>query len=104
MIVEDGVAAKAITTSLRKAISNEEAECERDKDGEIPLGKMPRCRVRYFTDGAVTGSRIFTDEAFVKSRKHFRSKRKTGARKMNGNAAPASGALWSVRDLRMGLT
>ena len=90
-------------TILRKGISNEEAEHERERDGEISVGKMLRCRVRYFTDGAVIGSRIFVDEAFSRARERFGPKRKTGARKMKGNAAPASGALWSVRDLRKGI-
>ena len=94
---------KTIKNTLRKGISNEEAERESEKDGEIPLGKMLRCRVRYFTDGVVIGSRIFVDEAFSSARDRFGPKRKTGARKMKGNAAPANGALWSVRDLRKGI-
>ena len=94
---------KTIKNTLRKGISNEEAERESEKDGEIPLGKMLRCRVRYFTDGAVIGSRIFVDEAFSSARERFGPKRKTGARKMKGNAAPANEALWSVRDLRKGI-
>ena len=95
---------KTITNILRKGISEGEAEREREKDGEIPLGKMLRCRIRYFTDGAVIGSRMFVDEAFSSARERFGPKRKTGARKMKGEAAPASGALWSLRDLRKGIT
>jgi REP element-mobilizing transposase RayT len=92
---------KTITKTLRKGISKEETE--RENDGEIPLGKLLRCRVRYFTDGAVIGSRSFVDEAFMRSRTRFGSKRKTGARRLKGDAAPASGALWSLRDLRKGI-
>ena len=92
-----------VSKTLRKGISKEEAECERESDGEIPLGKLLRCRIRYFTDGAVIGSRSFVDEAFMKSRARFGPKRKTGARRMKGDAAPASGALWSPRDLRKGI-
>ena len=94
---------KTVTKTLRKGISKEEAEREREKDGEIPIGKMLRCRVRYFTDGAVIGSRSFVDEAFAKSRERFGSKRKTGARRLKGDAAPASGVLWSLRELRKGI-
>jgi hypothetical protein len=50
---------------LRKGITKDEAAREREMDGEIPLGKMLRCRVRYFTDGAVIGSKAFVDEAFA---------------------------------------
>ena len=94
---------KTITKSLRTGISNEEAERERGMDGEIPLGKMLRCRVRYFTDGAVIGSRGFVDEAFANARERFGPNRKTGARRMKGKAAPASGILWSLRELRKGV-
>ena len=71
-----------ITKTLRKGISKEEAEREREKDGEIPVSKLLRHRVRYFTDGAVIGSRSFVDEAFMKSRERFGPKRTTGARRM----------------------
>jgi hypothetical protein len=50
-----------ITKTLRKGISKEEAEKEREQDGEIPVGKILRCRIRYFTDGAVIGSRWVCD-------------------------------------------
>ncbi|MES2658041.1 MAG: transposase [Verrucomicrobiota bacterium] len=95
---------KMITKTLRKGVSKEAAERARENDGEIPFGKMLRCRVRYFTDGAVIGSRNFVDEAFVKSRGRFGINRKSGARRLKGDAAPASGVLWSLRDLRRGIT
>lgn len=62
---------KAVTKTVRKGISKEEAERERGRDGEIPLNEMLRCRVRYFTEGAEIFSRDFVDEAFAKSRAHF---------------------------------
>jgi REP element-mobilizing transposase RayT len=95
---------KKITKTLRNGISKQDAETERGLDGEIPFGKLLRCRVRYFTDGAVIGSRSFVDEAFAKSRERFGAKRKTGARRLKGEAAPAGGILWSLRDLRKGIT
>jgi len=68
---------------------------------EITMAAMLRHRVRYFTDGAVIGSRAFVNEAFASARERFSQKRKNGARRMKGNAAAASDALWSVRDLRV---
>jgi hypothetical protein len=65
---------------------------------------MLRCRIRYFTAGAVIGSRSFVDEAFEKSRDRFGLKRNSGARKLKGEAAAASRYLWSFRDLRKGVT
>ena len=97
-IGQDG---KTITKTLHKGVSKEEAE--RAKKGEIPLGKLLRCRIRYFSDGAVIGTQSFVDEAFMKSRERFGSKRKTGARRLRGDSASASGVLWNMRDLRKGI-
>jgi hypothetical protein len=94
---------KLIPKTLRKGVSRVEAERELERNGEIPFGKVLRCRVRYFTDGAVIGSRSFVDEAFARSRDRFGPKRKTGARRLKGNAIPPSGILWSLRDLRKGI-
>ena len=65
---------------------------------------MLHCRVRYFTDGAVIGSKEFVNEAFANARERFGTKRKDGARKLKGGGATASGILWSLRDLRKGIT
>jgi putative transposase len=90
---------KVVRTGMRKeAVKAELAQLEQNRD--VALGKMLRCRVRYFTDGAVLGSRGFVDGFFLASRERFGPKRKSGARKLRGNAAAAAGALWSVRDLQ----
>jgi len=70
---------------------------------ELTMAKMLRCRVRYFTDGAVIGSKGFVNEAFAAARERFTERRKDGARRMRASGAPASGVLWSVRDLRVGV-
>ncbi|MGL4400219.1 MAG: hypothetical protein ACRCXD_10150, partial [Luteolibacter sp.] len=67
---------------------------------EVALHKMLRWKVRYFADGAVIGSRTFVDDYFAQCRDRFGPQRKTGARKLRGNAAGAAGVLWSLRDLR----
>ena len=99
---EEGVGrdGKAVTRIVRKGIYKEEEERQRSRDGEIPLGKMLRCRIRYFTDGAVIGSRGFVNEAFGNARERFGGKRKNGARKLKGAAGSASGVRWSLRDLK----
>jgi len=68
---------------------------------DIGMAGMLHCRVRYFTDGAVIGSREFVNEAFAGARERFGPKRKDGARRMRGNANAAAGVLWSMRDLRV---
>ena len=68
------------------------------------LGSMLRGRVRYFTDGAVIGSKGFVNEAFAASRERFGARRKDGARKLKGAGRAAAGLLWSLRDLRVRIT
>ena len=70
---------------------------------ELSMAKMLRCQVRYFTDGAVIGSKEFVNEAFAGARERFTEKRKDGARKMRGSGKAAAGTLWSMRDLRVGI-
>ncbi len=90
--------------TTRKGISADEAKAAANAAdraaSDIPLGKMLRCRVRYFTDGAVIGSRSFVDEAFTQARQRFGPQRKNGARKLRGAADPLAATLWSFRDLR----
>jgi REP element-mobilizing transposase RayT len=68
---------------------------------DLGMAKMLRCRVRYFTDGAVIGSKEFVNEAFANARERFGPKRKDGARAMRGSGSGARGQLWSMRDLRV---
>ncbi len=68
---------------------------------DLKMAAMLRCRVRYFTDGAVIGSKEFVNEAFAGARERFTLKRKDGARRMKGSGAAAAGTLWSMRDLRV---
>jgi REP element-mobilizing transposase RayT len=71
--------------------------------GHVGLRQMLRWKVRYFSDGAVIGSRAFVDGLFEQCRDRFGPKRKSGARKMRGRAAGAADVLWSARDLRQAI-
>jgi putative transposase len=70
---------------------------------DLGMAKMLYCRIRYFTDGAVIGSREFVNDAFSNARERFSPKRKDGARAMKGSGSGAKGLLWSARDLRVGI-
>jgi putative transposase len=78
-------------------------EAEEKRMGELPFGRMLRCRVRYFTDGAIIGSREFVNAAFTSARERFGPRRKDGARSMRGSGSGAKGMLWTARDLRVGV-
>ena len=93
----------------RGQISKNTAEVLESHDNEtvlpdLGMASMLRCRVRYFTDGVVIGSKEFVNEAFAGARERFGPKRKDGARKLRGSGSAANGLLWSLRDLRVEIT
>ncbi len=92
----------------RKELTKNSAEILASEGNEtvlpdLGMAKMLRCRVRYFTDGAVIGSKEFVNEAFAGARGRFSGKREDGARRMWGSGKAAAGVLWSMRDLRVGV-
>ena len=88
----------------KPGLNTEEALAAKDNGTVLPdlgMAAMLSCRVRYFTDGAVIGSKAFVNEAFAAARARFGPRRRDGARKLRGVGAPAAGVLWSARDLRL---
>jgi hypothetical protein len=99
------LSAKVATTGKIK-VSKNDAEALESGDNEtvlpeLKLAKMLRCRLRYFTDGAVIGGKDFVNDVFDASRNRFSEKRQDGARAMSGSAKTAAGVLWSMRALRV---
>ena len=92
-------------TALGQTTKNSEELLESEDNETVlkdfGLAKMLLCQVRYFTDGAVIGSKEFVNEIFTDARARFGEKRKDGARVMRGKASDAKGLLWSMRDLRV---
>lgn len=72
-------------------------------DPDLPFSRALRCRIRYFSDGAVIGSRTFVDEAFRSARWRFGVNRRNGARRLRGSASAMAGTLWTGRDLQKGI-
>ena len=91
------------TRSMNDAEYLEAGADRRQPLPELSMAKMLRCRVRYFTDGAVIGRKEFVNEAFAGARERFTERRKDGARRMRGSGSAAKGVLWSMRDLRVGV-
>ena len=83
---------------LRGCFSEEKVQQILDAGGALPLSDALRCRVRYFSDGLVLGSRQFVEEVFTEYRDQFGGKRTTGARPMK--YAQWDG-LCTLRDLRL---
>jgi len=70
---------------------------EMERGGRIPVPQALRCRVRYFTDGAVIGSKQYVTEVYSTHRGLFGTRRKTASRRMKGSDWDG---LWVLRDLR----
>ena len=107
-IALDKKAGRANVVKTGRSVTKNTAELLASVDNEtslkdLAMAKMLRCRVRYFTDGVVIGSRDFVNEAFTAARERFGAKRKDGARKLRGNASAAAGTLWSIRALQKGI-
>ena len=66
--------------------------------GRLSQAEALRCRVRYFSDGGVLGSREFVEQVFKEHRGFFGPKRKTGARPLR---SAALGDVFTARDLRL---
>jgi hypothetical protein len=55
------------------------------RGGRLPVAAALRCRVRYFTGGAVLGSREWVEEVFGQFRGRMGGHRRSGARTMKGS-------------------
>jgi len=53
--------------------------------GHVSRNQALRCRVRYFSDGAVLGSKEFVQGYFESHRDRFGAKRRDGTRKLRGS-------------------
>ena len=85
---------------VKKGFSAAAVDAVIEKKGKLPLNEILRSRIRYFTDGAIIGSRVFVEDAFGRHRAHFSSKRETGAKPMRGGEF---GDMCTARQLRVNL-
>ena len=84
--------------AVKKGFSPEAVEAVIEVKGTLPLSEILRSRVRYFTDGAIIGSRAYVEEAFGRHRGHFSMKREMVARPMKGGDW---GDMFTARQLRV---
>jgi REP element-mobilizing transposase RayT len=87
----------AMGKPIRVGISREKVAEVVDAGGRLGTGEVLRCRVRYFSDGVVLGTKDFVNRVFEQHRREFGLKRRTGARAMKW---AEWGGLCTMRDLR----
>ena len=86
----------------RKVAEKEKSALEKADANDLKIAQVVQCKVRYFKDGAVLGSKKFVNDFFESQRDRFSSKRKDGARKPRGSLKGLAGKIWSLRDLKDG--
>jgi REP element-mobilizing transposase RayT len=96
---QEGINRPGEAPTVRRGLDPEQVQEVVAKKGKLPLPEYLRCRVRYFADGAVLGTRAYVDEVFQQNRERFGPKRKDGARKLRHLQ---TNGLFSLRDLRVG--
>jgi putative transposase len=85
------------TAKRTRSVDAEQTRKVLSSGGKVERTEALRCRVRYFSDGAVLGSSEFVQSYFEKNRKRFGAKRRDGPRRMRGSNW---GELTCIRDLR----
>ncbi len=69
---------------LKRGFSREEIEAVIKAGGKLSFGQALRCRVRYFTEGVVLGTRKYVNDAFRRHRDYFGPRRDREAHAMAG--------------------
>jgi REP element-mobilizing transposase RayT len=96
-LFEDGRERMDATGARKKAgIPGKEAAAEKQRLGKLGRAALLRCRVRYFSDGLVLGTKSYVDGVFERYRGHFGPKRTSGARALREDAR---GSLFTARQL-----
>ena len=69
-----------------------------EQQGEIPLVELLRCRLRYFTDGGILGSRAFVQEQFARCRQIVTPSQSVRGHRLHVSAGDE---IWVLRHLRL---
>jgi len=81
---------------VRKGIRREDVEKEQQREGQLSLAEVLRCKTKHFIDGGVIGGRAFVKGVVEDLKGNYLSEnRKSNGRKMR----TYKGDLWSMRQL-----
>jgi len=84
---------------IRPGFTREQIDTVLDEGGRLPLYNLLRCKVRYFSDGAVIGGKAFVERVLNERGDIFTEKKRArGAREMKFGVW---GGLCSARELRL---
>ena len=81
---------------VERGLSGESVRAVLAERGKLSAAELVRLRVRYFSDGAILGSKAFVEGIFESQREQFSPKRKRGAKRIQEMTSP----MFSLRQLR----
>jgi hypothetical protein len=81
---------------VERGLSGESVRAVLAERGKLSAAELVRLRVRYFSDGAILGSKAFVEGIFESQREQFSPKRKRGAKRIQEMTSP----MYSLRQLR----
>jgi hypothetical protein len=84
-------------TVVERGVSGESVRTVLAERGKLSPAELVRLRVRYFSDGAILGSKAFVEGIFEAQREQFSPKRKRGARRI----MESDHSLYALRQLKV---
>jgi hypothetical protein len=81
---------------VERGLSGESVRAVLAERVKLCAAELVRLRVRYFSDGAILGSKAFVEGIFESQREQFSPKRKRGAKRIQEMTSP----MYSLRQLR----
>ena len=91
------------TFKRRRGYSREEIDAIIEQNGKLSKSQLLRCKTRYFSNGAVIGSKVFVDGFLKNLKSGSNPDRKMAAkpmRRIKWNGKVADGKIFSYRDLQ----
>ena len=98
LLYERGLESGMEERTGQRGFTPEELRKVLEQGGRLSLQQALHCRVRYFTDGLILGTRAYVDEVFGRYPERFSPKRASGARRVAGVDL---GDLCTARRLRL---
>jgi len=91
-----------VSVQVKKGFNRKDVSKVLSQGGKLSVGEALRCKMRYFSDGLVFGTKDFLNDLFKETKELFGEKRKSGARPIRevGWKGEANQALYSMRALR----
>jgi len=89
-----------VSAQVKKGFKRKDVAKVLSQGGKLSVGEALRCKMRYFSDGMVFGTKDFLNDLFKETKELFGEKRKSGARPIREVGWKVNQHLYSMRALR----